>query len=67
MHLAAHTSRNMYYRNEGFYRKNRVRLFLGKRTMAIRSRARQVLLEDDQVLEYDRLLISTGGEPFIPP
>lgn len=60
-------SRNMYYRNQGFYRKNRVRLFLGKRTMAIRSRARQVLLEDDQVLEYDRLLISTGGEPFIPP
>lgn len=61
------SSKNMYYRPAGFYKKNDVRLILGNKVMRINSAHEQVSLEDGTVFEYDRLLIGTGGRPFIPP
>ena len=60
-------SKNMYYRPAGFYKKNNVRLVLGKSVMNINSARRQISLEDGTTFVYDRLLIGTGGQPFIPP
>jgi len=60
-------SKNMYYRSVGFYKKNKARLLLGKKVVHINSARRQISLEDGAVLNYDRLLLSTGGQPFIPP
>jgi len=60
-------SRNMYYRLAGFYKKNKARLILGKKVIRLNNARKQISLEDGAVLEYDRLLLSTGGQPFIPP
>jgi NAD(P)H-nitrite reductase large subunit len=59
-------SRNMYYRPAAFYKKNKARLILGKKVVHLNNARRQISLEDGVVLEYDRLLLSTGGQPFIP-
>ncbi|MCL5022689.1 MAG: FAD-dependent oxidoreductase [Nitrospirae bacterium] len=61
------TARNMYYRSAGFYKKNNVRLVLGKRAAGIDTARRRISLEDGAVVPYDRLLIGTGGRPFVPP
>lgn len=60
-------SKNMYYRSAAFYKKNKVRLILGKKVMNMNSPYRQISLEDGTIFGYDRLLIATGGLPFIPP
>jgi nitrite reductase (NADH) large subunit len=61
------SSRNMYYRRPSFYKNNKVRLVLGKKVLQIDIARRRISLEDGEVFAYDRLLISTGGEPFVPP
>lgn len=59
--------RNMYYRGPSFYKNNNVRLVLGKKVVQIDISRRRISLEDGEVFAYDRLLISAGGEPFVPP
>ncbi len=66
--LAGHVdSKNMYYRSAAFYQKNSVTLVMGKKVVRIHSAQRYVSIEDGAVFQYDRLLISTGGQPFVPP
>jgi NAD(P)H-nitrite reductase large subunit len=60
-------SKNMYYRPAGFYIKNNARLILGKKVVRINSARRQISLEDGTTFAYDRLLVGTGAQPFIPP
>jgi len=50
-----------------WYRDNGIRLHLGKKVVDIDRRRRIVRAEDGTVEEYDRLLICTGSNPFIPP
>lgn len=58
----------MYYRNEDFYRDNNVKTIFSKRVTGVDVKKRQVImLADKKKVEYDRLLISTGGVPFVPP
>lgn len=67
-YLGGHvTEKNMYYRPCGFYEKNKIKPFLGKRAVGIHTKNQLVYLEDETVLEYDRLLIGTGGQSIIPP
>lgn len=66
--LSGHVaSKNMYYRPASFYEQNKARLLLGKKVVHINSARQQISLEDGVVLKYDRLLLSTGGQPFVPP
>lgn len=60
-------SKDMYYRNAAFYKRNNVRLILGKRASRLDVRKRFVSLEDGTICRFDSLLIATGGRPFIPP
>jgi NADPH-dependent 2,4-dienoyl-CoA reductase/sulfur reductase-like enzyme len=46
-----------------WYQKNGVDLRLGTRAMAIDRGARQVRLEDGELVGYDRLLLTTGAAP----
>jgi NAD(P)H-nitrite reductase large subunit len=67
-YLGGHvTEKNMYYRPRSFYEKNKIRPFLGKRAVEIHTKNQLVYLEDETGLEYDKLLISTGGQSIIPP
>ncbi len=57
----------MGYRDTGFYEKNGVTTKLGKRVVAIDSAKKSVKLDDGEEVAYGKLLIATGGTPFIPP
>ncbi len=57
----------MFYRDKDFYRKNKVKTMLGKKAVALDFEKKVVSLEDKQEVGYDKLLIATGGNPFVPP
>jgi NAD(P)H-nitrite reductase large subunit len=58
---------DLAYRPEAFYHDNKVTLLLGRTATKIDVAAHQALLEDGDKVPYDKLLIATGGKPFIPP
>lgn len=61
------TEDRMYYRDENFYRDNNIETVFDKRVTGVDIKKRQVILEDKKRMDYDRLLIATGGTPFVPP
>lgn len=61
------TEPNMRYRNADFYEKNHVETILGVKATSIDFQNKNVLLEDGRKVPYDKLLIATGGKPFVPP
>ena len=50
-----------------WYEENRITLHLGKKVVDVDRRNRIVKDEDGTEESYDRLLICTGSNPFIPP
>lgn len=57
----------MKYRDDSFYDRMNCSLILGKTVIRIDDRSKQVILDDSSALEYDKLLVATGSEPFVPP
>ncbi len=56
----------IYYRPKNFYEKNGIQTFLGKRVVKTFFKEKAVQLENGEKISYDRLLIATGGKPFLP-
>jgi 3-phenylpropionate/trans-cinnamate dioxygenase ferredoxin reductase component len=50
-------------RHAGFYEKRNIELLLGRKAVAIDRHARRVEIEGGELLDYDKLLIATGGRP----
>lgn len=61
------TDSKMLYRPKDFYRENKVGAILGRKAITVDTKKRDVVLEDKKRISFDRLLIATGGAPFIPP
>ncbi len=57
----------LIYRDKSFFEKNRVEQILGKKAVNIDSQNKKVKLETGEEINYDKLLIATGGKPFVPP
>src|SRR3990170_3778346 len=73
----------MYYRDENFYKENNVETVFNKRVTGVDTKKKQAIIEGQgdnplnppllrgkgkgQAIEYDKLLIATGGTPFVPP
>jgi len=57
----------MYYRPPDFYERHAVEPMLGVEVVEVRPQDQTVVLEGGDTLSYDRLLIATGGRPFVPP
>lgn len=57
---------NIYYRDKDFYDKNKCETIFGRTVVSIDKNAKQVILDDNTSVSYDRLLVSTGSKPFIP-
>ena len=58
---------HMYYRPEDFYERHHVETMLGVEVTRINTGERTVSLSGGGQVGYDRLLIATGGKPFVPP
>ncbi len=54
-------------RGDDYYAKNNVELKLGTTVTAIDTAKKTVATDKGESVHYDRLLIATGGVPFIPP
>lgn len=57
----------MKYRNNTFYEDNKVEAKLGVTVTKIDPAAKTVVTDGGETIPYDRLLIATGSNPFIPP
>jgi len=54
------------YRPKNFYDKNNIQALLGKGVINVNFEGKAIQLEDGKRVSYDRLLIATGGKPFLP-
>jgi len=56
----------MFYRRSDFYEKKKVNAILGKKVVKIDFDKNAVVLNDESQIGYEKLLLATGGEPFVP-
>ncbi len=61
------TEKGMSYLPENFYEDHHVNLMLSTEVTRVDPVARQVSCADGGAFDFDRLLLATGGEPFVPP
>ncbi len=66
-HLAGERDLNgMLYRSNDFYTVNKVQTILGKEVVRLDIAAGEVELADTEKISYQKLLLSTGGNPIFP-
>ena len=53
-------------RTEDFWRENNVEALVGKKVTALNIDEKAVRLESGENIPYEKLLIATGGKPFVP-
>ena len=56
----------MFYRRSDFYEKRKVDTILNKKAVKIDFDKNAVIMDDDSLIGYEKLLLATGGEPFVP-
>jgi len=59
--------KRMAYLPEDFYSQHRINLLLNSEVTAVDCAAKKVVLAGGDTISYDRLLLATGGDPFVPP
>ena len=52
--------------SEEWYKKNRIRVQLNKKVISIDTQQKELLLEDQSRVKYDKLLLANGGHSFVP-
>jgi len=56
----------VFYRKSDFYEKKKVDPILGRKVIKINFDKNSVSLDDETEIAYKKLLLATGGEPFVP-
>jgi NAD(P)H-nitrite reductase large subunit len=56
----------MKCRADAFWIENKVQAVTGKKAVAIDLSEKSVVLEDGEKVPYEKLLLATGGKPFVP-
>lgn len=66
-YLAAHRPlEKMLFRPADFYESNNIRTLLGSKALKVNIGRRSVELQDGTKIEWDKLLLATGGSPIVP-
>jgi flavorubredoxin/NADPH-dependent 2,4-dienoyl-CoA reductase/sulfur reductase-like enzyme len=58
---------NFYIKPAEWYQQNNIKLTLGVTVKEIRKDAKEIALANGEIRKYDRLILATGAEAFIPP
>jgi 3-phenylpropionate/trans-cinnamate dioxygenase ferredoxin reductase component len=58
---------SLFLQDAEFYQQQQVDVLLGRRVQRLNTNARTALLDDGRELEYERLLLATGGRARRPP
>lgn len=53
-------------RTDGFWKENNVEALVGKKATALNLTEKTVQLESGEKVAYEKLLLATGGKPFVP-
>jgi nitrite reductase (NADH) large subunit len=53
--------------SEEWYKNRGINVQLGKKVLRIQTELKELLLDDQSILTYDKLLLANGGHSFIPP
>jgi NAD(P)H-nitrite reductase large subunit len=53
-------------RTEDFWKENNVEAIMGKKATALNFNEKTVQLESGEKIPYEKLLLATGGKPFVP-
>ncbi|GAM11053.1 NADH-dependent phenylglyoxylate dehydrogenase subunit epsilon [Geobacter sp. OR-1] len=61
------TEKRMAYIPEDFYEKLGINLLLNSEVVGVDTKKQVVALSAGDTIKYDRLLVATGGDPFVPP
>ncbi|MCW4010598.1 MAG: FAD-dependent oxidoreductase [Candidatus Bathyarchaeota archaeon] len=56
----------MKTRDDQFWQKNAVKALTGKKAARLNTAEHTVVLEDGTPVSYEKLLLATGGRPFVP-
>ena len=56
----------MKTRDDQFWQKNSVNLLMGKKAVNLNTDERTVFLDNGEKIAYEKLLLATGGKPFVP-
>jgi len=59
--------KNIYLRDEKYFQENKVTFLKGTKAVGVDTKASKVLLNDGNEIGYEKLLVSTGSTPTIPP
>jgi len=59
--------KRMAYLPVNFYEQQRINLLLESEVVAVDSKGKKVKLAGGDTIPYDKLLLATGGDPFVPP
>ncbi len=57
----------LYFRSPDWYAERSIHLHLEIEAVELDTSARRLALTNGATVEYDRLLLATGGRPFVPP
>jgi len=60
------TLETMKYRGDQFWKNNNVQTHTGRAAVKMDFTKKQVELEDGTKIDFEKLLIATGGKPFVP-
>jgi NAD(P)H-nitrite reductase large subunit len=60
------TFQRMMCREDDFWKQNNVEVLLGKAATRLNLAEKTVTLENGNEVRYEKLLIATGGKPFVP-
>jgi NAD(P)H-nitrite reductase large subunit len=56
----------MKCRTDEFWKENNVEAFMNKKASALNFTEKTIQLEDGEKVTYEKLLLATGGKPFVP-
>ena len=62
-----HSGENIFINPLEWYEKNNVKLYAGVRAIGVDRNAKTLFAAGGHVVRYDKLVIATGSEPFVPP
>ena len=55
------------FRTEQFFKDNNVMLQIGEKVTKVNTQKKEVVFHSENTESYDKLLLATGGAPFVPP
>jgi len=59
--------KNIYLRDEKYFQENKITFLKGTKAVGVDTKASKVLSSDGSEIGYEKLLVSTGSTPIIPP